>query len=159
MTVSRSLPSPALHGADTEAEPAAAFTPGPWSHHADIACKCGTIGSEDHPIAKVYSGDWGDDFPTIQIEGGSLERRAVAVMEQITYGHINQSVADANARLIAAGPDVLNALQETWRVLRAAGTLNLSNGVQLGKTAWYIKINDAEALSDAAIAKATGAAA
>lgn len=63
---------------------------------------------------------------------------------------------EANARLIAAAPELLVALTETWRVLRAAGTLNLTNGVQLGQTSWYVKICDAERLSDAAIAKALG---
>jgi hypothetical protein len=62
----------------------------------------------------------------------------------------------ANARLASAAPDLLEALTETWRVLRAAGLLNLVNGVQLGPTSWYIKISDAERLSDAAIAKAEG---
>lgn len=52
--------------------------------------------------------------------------------------------------------DLLSALQETWRVLRAAGTLNLSRGVQLGQTSWYVKICDAEAQSDAAISRAQG---
>lgn len=51
---------------------------------------------------------------------------------------------------------LLEALQETWRILHAAGTLNLSNGVQLGQTVWYVKITNAEELSAAAIAKATG---
>lgn len=60
----------------------------------------------------------------------------------------------ADASLIAAAPDLLAALEETWRVLRAAGLLNLTNGVQLGQTSWYVKICDAERMSDAAIAKA-----
>jgi hypothetical protein len=51
---------------------------------------------------------------------------------------------------------LLEALTETWRVLRAAGLHNLTRGVQLGPTSWYIKISDAERLSDAAIAKAEG---
>lgn len=51
---------------------------------------------------------------------------------------------------------LLEALTETWKVLRAAGLLNLSNGVQLGQTAWYVKACDAEALSDEAIRRATG---
>lgn len=46
------------------------------------------------------------------------------------------------------------ALMETWRVLRAAGTLNLTRGVQLGQTSWYVKICDAEALSEAALTQA-----
>lgn len=61
----------------------------------------------------------------------------------------------ANARLIAAAPELLEALRETWRVLDAAGLLNLSNGVQLGQTVWFVKASDAKAQSDAAIAKAT----
>jgi hypothetical protein len=52
----------------------------------------------------------------------------------------------------ARGDRLEAALRETWRVLRAAGTLNLSNGVQLGQTSWYVKICDAEAMSDAALA-------
>lgn len=57
----------------------------------------------------------------------------------------------------AVAPDLVEALTETWRVLRAAGTLNLSNGVQLGQISWYAKICDAEALSNAALAKAGAA--
>lgn len=56
------------------------------------------------------------------------------------------------ARAVAA--ELKEALAETWRVLRAAGLLNLSNGVQLGATSWYAKAVAAEELSDAAIASA-----
>lgn len=66
--------------------------------------------------------------------------------------------AEANARFIVHAvnchDDLLEALEETWRVLRAAGLLNLTNGVQLGQTSWYVKICDAERVSNAAIAKA-----
>lgn len=94
------------------ADDGALFTPGPWGHHADIACKCGIVCAADHPVAKVFSGDWGDDYPSIRISGGSLKRVAEPYMEQITYGHIDQPVADANARLISAAPDLLDALTE-----------------------------------------------
>lgn len=60
------------------------------------------------------------------------------------------------ARLGSLNAELLEALEETWRVLRAAGTLNLTRGVQLGQTSWYVKCCDAESLADAAIAKAKG---
>jgi hypothetical protein len=46
------------------------------------------------------------------------------------------------------------ALRETWRVLDAAGTLNLTRGVQLGPTSWYVKIEDARLESRAALSPA-----
>jgi hypothetical protein len=76
----------------------------------------------------------------------SDHRQALIREEEKGYA---KGVADARAE----GAEVLAALLETWRVLRAAGTLNLSNGVQLGQTSWYVKICDAEAQSDAALAK------
>lgn len=115
-------------------------TPGPWSHHVDIACKCGYVSASDHPVAKVISGDWGDDYPSIRLVGGSLERVAEAYMDQITYGRIDQAEADANARLIAAAPDLLAAL------LGCIPQLELGNG-----EAEHVKA------ARAAIAKATGA--
>lgn len=124
----------------------AAFTPGPWSHHVDIACKCGYISATDHPVAKVISGDWGDDYPSIRLIGGSLERSAEAYMEQITYGHIDQTEAKANARLIAAAPDLLEALTgllaeyREWEAPRGG----------------YAETHPAH-LARAAIARATGA--
>jgi hypothetical protein len=62
------------------------------------------------------------------------------------------------ARLMAGAPDMLAALKRVCSVIDAAGTLNLSNGVQLGQTAWYMKITDAMTDARAAITKATEAA-
>lgn len=39
------------------------------------------------------------------------------------------------------------ALRETWSVLDQAGLEHLSNGVQLGQTAWYVKAIDVRTLS------------
>lgn len=73
--------------------------------------------------------------------------------QRMIDGDVRKAEAE---RLQKAAPELYEALRETWRVLRAAGLLNLSNGVQLGQTAWYVKITDAEALSDAALTKAEG---
>ena len=66
-------------------------------------CSCLSIWTSDHPVAEVTKGDWGDDYPSIRIVGSSLERKAEAYMEQLTYGHITPELAKANAiRLVAA---------------------------------------------------------
>jgi hypothetical protein len=42
------------------------------------------------------------------------------------------------------------ALEGLVKIIDAAGLLNLSNGVQLGQTSWYVKAHDAlEAARDA----------
>jgi hypothetical protein len=58
------------------------------------------------------------------------------------------AAAEARAERLEA------ALRETWRVLDAAGTLNLTRGVQLGPTSWYVKIEDARLESRAALSPA-----
>lgn len=66
----------------------------------------------DYPVAQVTNGDWGDDYPSIRLVGGSLDRKAEAYMEQITYGHVSEPTARANWRLISAAPDLYAALVE-----------------------------------------------
>lgn len=73
-------------------------------------------------------------------------------------GPDGRELAMPDARLIAAAPDLLEALEETWRIIESAGIGNLANGVQLGPTAWLIKCCDARDLSKSAIAKAKGGA-
>jgi hypothetical protein len=90
---------------------------------------------------------------------GDGEWTGVPFVYGIAEGQTNHADPEviANTRLIASAPDLLEALKETWRVLDAAGLLNLSNGVQLGQTSWYVKANDAREQSRAAIAKAEAA--
>lgn len=60
-----------------------------------------------YPVAYVTCGEWADEYPAIRLmehEGGT---KAEAYMERIVYGSVDRHVALANARLIAAAPDLL----------------------------------------------------
>jgi len=75
------------------------------------------VSDADHPVAKVISGKWGDDYPAVRLVGtSSLDEKAEAYMDQITYGEIPKEEAKANARLIAAAPDLLEAAKQAMRV-------------------------------------------
>ena len=95
------------------------YSPGPWKACHGGECSCGFIWSTpaDHPVAKVESGEWGDDYPAVKIvpsehrlTGTSFE--VTAYMEQIGYGRIDPEVAQQNARLIALSPEMLTLLQQ-----------------------------------------------
>lgn len=62
-----------------------------------------------YPIATVECGEWGDEYPSIRLIGGSLDRKAEAYMDRIGYGKIPEDVARANAFLISAAPDLYTA--------------------------------------------------
>ncbi|MDE2106917.1 MAG: hypothetical protein KGL39_57415 [Patescibacteria group bacterium] len=89
------------------------YTQGPWRVCGNGDCSCKTVSASDHPICKVTSGDWGDSYPSVRIVGHSfsLDRKAEAYMEQITYGCVDEDVAKGNALLIAASPDLFEALK------------------------------------------------
>ena len=114
-------------------------TPGPWHTCGNGECTCGVVMADSHPVCNVVSGDWGDDFPSLRIVGGSLDARAEAYMEQITYGHIDREISKANARLIAAAPDLLAALH----------LVGMSAG-------WQHLAMETRAVIESAIAKAEG---
>ena len=105
-------------------------SPGPWEACRDGECSCGFIWSipADHPVAKVESGEWGDDYPAIRITpaergltGTSFE--VDAYMEQIAYGRIDPETAQQNAKLIALSPDMLKLLQQGL-VITTVGEIN-----------------------------------
>ncbi len=74
----------------------------PWSLCNEGKCACLQISGEHHPIAKVFSGKWGDNYPAIRIQEGhgSIEGKYEVYMEQITYGEISEETAQANAAFI-----------------------------------------------------------
>ena len=77
----------------------AAATPGPWGSCPDDGCKCSAIMSPDYPVAEVTKGAWGDDFPAVRLVGeSSLNMKAEAYMEQITYGEVSEQQFLANRR-------------------------------------------------------------
>ena len=47
----------------------------------------------------------------------------------------------------------VDAAKEVLRVIDAAGLINLSNGVQLGPTVWYVKASEATDYARAALAE------
>ena len=69
-------------------------------------CRCRMLWTDDYPVATVTGGDWGDDFPALEIEGtpGSCtgELNIKAVMDRAVYGNVPQEVADANSRRLVA---------------------------------------------------------
>jgi len=97
---------------------------GPWRSCHDGKCKCGQIWSiaEDHPVAKVERGEWGDTFPSIRfVDGkrpGSINPQVEAYTEMMSYGSVHEDVAEANAKLIAASPDLLEACKGAKKYLQ-----------------------------------------
>ena len=91
------------------------YTKGPWRLCNDGDCSCLQISGEHHPIAKVISGKWGDEYPSLRFtEGnaGSINPKIEVYMEQITYGTLSEEMAKANARLMVKAPQLLEALED-----------------------------------------------
>jgi hypothetical protein len=87
----------------------------PWKYCCD---KCLTISAPDHPIAKVTSGDWGDDYPSLRISEPGILAVAEPYMAQVTYGHIPKDEAIANAALIVSAVNSHKQLVEALRVAK-----------------------------------------
>lgn len=95
------------------------WTAGLWSVCNDGECRCKQVWCPDFPLAKITNGNWGDDYPSIRIVGEtSLELKAEAYMEQITYGEVSEEMATANALLIAAAPELYAALESVVAEMR-----------------------------------------
>ena len=91
------------------------YTKGPWRACRNGECSCKQVWCANNPVAEVVAGKWGDDYCSIRIVGEtSLDLKAEAYMEQVTYGEIPEKEAIANAHLIAAAPDMYEALKAAW---------------------------------------------
>lgn len=103
----------------------AKHTPGPWNSQAhppnECACLEGIFDAESNQIAMVYK----------------------------SGHHLSMHAQRANARLIAAAPDMLDALERIAAVTPTEGKAARNRGAML----------QMRALAEVAIAKATGAAA
>lgn len=65
------------------------------------------VACDHYPVATVTVGDWGDDFPAVRLTSTNpLDAKVEAYMEQYTYGTVSEELAMANARLIAAAPEM-----------------------------------------------------
>lgn len=92
------------------------WTPGPWAACKDGRCTCGLIWSvtDDHPVATVQETPWGDaDY----IAAPTDENPEAATRRFIEYGAFPKEQFHANARLIAAAPDMAEALDAVDRML------------------------------------------
>lgn len=119
-------------------------TPGPWKADSDahgIWCRNERIGGE----SKIFDvRGWG--YLTGRGHGalGLSDEAATAIQH-------------ANAKLAAGAPELREALVDLIEIIDAAGLINLSNGVQLGATSWYVKASDRLSYARKIITKATGA--
>jgi hypothetical protein len=107
------------------------FTPGPW--HVDPEYRTDRDGNMD-----------GAD-QVCQPNGNTVAFIATGMSEEEHH---------ATANLVATAPELFVRLADLIDVIDAAGLLNLSNGVQLGQTSWYVKASERLELARAAVKKA-----
>lgn len=109
------------------------YTPGPWHACRNGICSCGQVWCSDYPVAEITRGEWGDTYPAIRLtDGTSMSRVAEAYMEKIVYGSISDEMATANARLIAAAPDLYSAIKNSddasWTPAMRAAIVKVEKG-------------------------------
>jgi hypothetical protein len=112
-----------------------AFTPGPWRACHEGECSCGQVWCDDYPVATVTRGKWGDTYPAIEQQDGtgSIERKYEAVIKMIEYGEVSNELAEANARLIAAAPQLYESAKAFVGALDAflAASPGLNSGPEV----------------------------
>ena len=91
------------------------FTKGPWSLCGAErgGCCCFTVGSPHHPIADITHGEWGDEYVNIRLidNPNGITKLAEAFMDHSWYGEVPDEQARANGDLIAASPEMYEALK------------------------------------------------
>ena len=107
-------------------------------------------------MSKHTPGPWEWDGGGFVFGPDDSRLRRCPYVAQIRDGGLSEDTLDANARLIAASPDMLAALNGLVGLIEAGGIYNLAKGVQLGQTAWFVKATDAVKHANDAIAKAEG---
>lgn len=80
----------------------AKHTPGPWHLCNNGLCSCFTVMSNDHPVAEITHGEWGDTWPELRAKPGSNVGELEAYIAESIYGSVPDDVARANWRLIVA---------------------------------------------------------
>ena len=92
------------------------FTKGPWSLCGAErgGCCCFTVGSPHHPIADITHGEWGDEYVNIRLidNPNGITKLAEAFMDHSWYGEVPDEQARANGYLIAASPEMYEALRK-----------------------------------------------
>jgi hypothetical protein len=114
----------------------AKHTPGPWASEGT------TLYALNDDGVNRFQACFGQGFLTYTKTGKDQRTSIEEVM--------------ANVALSKAAPNLLEALEELTEIIDKAGLLNLSNGVQLGPTVWYVKATERMDYARAAIAKAKG---
>ncbi len=103
----------------------AKHTPGPW---------------RDDPVRDNDTGDFADSRIEIRDDDGGYIARA--------FAHTNHGVLQANARLIAAAPDLLAALEELSDAVGSTAQATMYH--------YCRRVREAQEAARAAIAKARG---
>ena len=114
-----------------------------WKACHDGKCKCKSVNGAEHPIANIISGKWGDSYPSIEYDKNGKPYIDDNFLE---YGEIPEEEAIANALLIAAAPELLDACEYALK------TLNYP----IPHIGMYLGEVTAKTLLEAAIEKAKG---
>jgi hypothetical protein len=116
-------------------------------------CLTNSVPDNDEANARRLVACWNacDLMPTEDVE--RLAEIGEGVMRLSVLADDNRVERD---RLSAINAELLEALETLMGVIISAGLSNLSRGVQLGPTVWYVKASDAMDSAKAAIAKAHG---
>jgi hypothetical protein len=121
------------------------FTPGPWKECRNGDCTCGHVWSipGDFPVCTV-SGD--------EVRHVAVAHEHMADAPDVIYQSITPEMCAANARLIAAAPELFEALTDCVAVL----TDPVVGTIYHDEPDWYGALDKAVTKARAALKKARG---